>query len=224
MNFNAMHQSSSSLRVNEIFFSIQGESLHAGRPCVLIRLAGCNLRCTYCDTKYAWSEGSSMEISEIIETVKKYGFPVAEITGGEPLMQAGTPELARRLLDENIEVLIETNGTYPIYTLPEGCIKIMDVKCPGSGESGKTNFDNLGRLSRKDQIKFVVCSCDDYQYAKDIIQRWWNGRPAVPVLISPAVGMTDPAEVAAWILEDRLDARLHLQLHKIIWPGVEKGV
>ncbi|MCF8110662.1 MAG: radical SAM protein [Desulfobacteraceae bacterium] len=224
MNFNATYQSLSSLRVNEIFFSIQGESLYAGRPCVFVRLAGCNLRCAYCDTKYAWSEGSRMEISQIIDAVKKYRFPMAEITGGEPLMQAGTPELARRLLDEKIEVLIETNGTYPIDTLPEGCIKIMDVKCPASGESSKTDFDNIGRLDRKDQVKFVVCDRNDYEYAKDVIRQLRGVHPAIPVLISPAAGMADAAEVAAWIIEDRLDARLHLQLHKIIWPGAAKGV
>ncbi|MFP4194748.1 MAG: radical SAM protein [Desulfobacterales bacterium] len=224
MNFNAMNHSSSSLQVNEIFFSIQGESLYAGRPCIFVRLAGCNLRCAYCDTKYAWSGGSRIEITEIIDAVKKYGFPLAEITGGEPLMQAGTPELAMRLLDEKIEVLIETNGTYPIDLLPEGCIRIMDIKCPGSRESCKTDFDNIARLGGRDQVKFVVCDRNDYEYAKDIIKRWGTVFPAIPALISPAAGMADEAEVAAWILEDRLDVRLHLQLHKIIWPGAEKGV
>ncbi|MFP3999324.1 MAG: 7-carboxy-7-deazaguanine synthase QueE [Desulfobacterales bacterium] len=224
MNFNAVQKKPAVLCVNEIFYSIQGESLYAGRPCVFVRLAGCNLRCAYCDTKYAWHQGNEMTTEEIVEAVKHYRFPLAEITGGEPLMQEGTPGLAKRLLNENIKVMIETNGTYPIDWLPAGCVRIMDIKCPDSGESHKTDFDNIGRLSGSDQVKFVICSRSDYEFARSIIERYWAGRPANPVLISPAAGFADPSEVAAWILEDRLDARLHLQLHKIIWPDAGKGV
>lgn len=215
---------SSNLKVNEIFLSIQGESLYAGRPCVFVRLTGCNLRCAYCDTRYAWSEGWDMEIGEIISEVRKYRFPLVEITGGEPLLQDNTPELVRRLMDEEMEVIMETNGSFPIDWVPAGCVKIMDIKCPGSGQSHETDIDNIGRLGKADQVKFVICDRSDYEFACGIIDRYWARRPPNPVLISPVEGMVEPAAVAGWIMEDHLDVRLQLQLHKILWPGVEKGV
>ncbi|MCF8025116.1 MAG: radical SAM protein [Desulfobacteraceae bacterium] len=215
---------SSGLSVNEIFFSIQGESLYAGRPCVFVRLAGCNLRCVYCDTRYAWSGGREMQIREIVSAVRAYRFPLVEITGGEPLFQKNTPELVKRLLDEKMEVMMETNGTFPIDRIPAGCIKIMDIKCPGSGQSHKTDFDNIGRLGESDQVKFVICDREDYEFARGIIDRYRAGRPAGQVLISPAAGTVKPATVADWILKDRLNVRLQLQLHKILWPDAEKGV
>ncbi|MFO7932293.1 MAG: radical SAM protein [Thermodesulfobacteriota bacterium] len=215
---------SAGLCVNEIFISIQGESLYAGRPCVFVRLTGCNLRCSYCDTDYAWSGGRDMDIEEIVSEVQAFRFPLVEITGGEPLLQKNTPELVRRLLDGQMEVMMETNGTFPIDLVSEKCIKIMDIKCPASGQSHKTDFENINRLGASDQVKFVVCDRGDYEFARDIINRSLKAGSAAAVLISPAAGMVEPAKVAGWIIEDRLDARLQLQLHKILWPGAEKGV
>ncbi|MFP4649383.1 MAG: radical SAM protein [Desulfobacterales bacterium] len=215
---------SSGLCVNEIFISIQGESLYAGRPCVFVRLTGCNLRCSYCDTDYAWSEGRNMEIEEIVSEVKAFRFPLVEITGGEPLLQKNTPELVSRLIGEQMEVMMETNGTFPIDLVSDKCIKVMDIKCPASGQSHATDFENINRLGASDQVKFVVCDRGDYEFARDIINRSLKTAHAPTALISPAAGRVEPAEVAGWILEDRLEARLQLQLHKILWPGAKKGV
>ncbi len=224
MKYGTERQFSYLFSVNEIFYSIQGESLYAGRPCVFVRLAGCNLRCTYCDTRYAYFEGRSMDIEEIVAAVKSYDFPLVEITGGEPLMQAETPALVQRLIDDGLEVMMETNGTLPIDRVPQQCVKIVDIKCPGSGESEKTDFENIGRLGKKDQVKFVICDRKDYEFARDIIKRYWLEGRKNPVLISPVPEMMDPATAAAWILEDRLNVRLHLQMHKILWPHINKGV
>ncbi|MBS3754666.1 MAG: radical SAM protein [Desulfobacterales bacterium] len=212
------------LRVNEIFYSIQGESLHAGRPCIFVRLTGCNLRCSYCDTTYAYFEGRIMDMDEIVSKVAAYGCRLVEITGGEPLMQEQTPVLVDRLLASGLEVLMETNGTYPIDRVSPECIKIVDIKCPASGESEKTDFDNISRLKKQDQVKFVVCDRRDYEFARQVIERFWPGRPTCPVLISPAFGRLEPDRLAGWILEDRMDIRLQLQLHKIIWPHIQRGV
>ncbi len=224
MNSKSGGGSSCGLSVNEMFYSIQGESLYAGRPCVFVRLAGCNLRCAYCDTRYAWFEGRQMDTGQIVSSVLQYRVPLVEITGGEPLMQENTPGLVRRLLDAGMEVMMETNGTFPINLVTEECIRIVDIKCPGSGQSHKTDFTNIGRLCRSDQVKFVVCDRNDYEFARTVMERYWNGRPKNPVLISPAAGAVDPAEVAGWILEDRLYARIQLQLHRILWPEGKKGV
>lgn len=215
---------SEGLCVNEIFISIQGESLYAGRPCVFVRLTGCNLRCSYCDTDYAWSGGRDMNIEEIVSEVQAFRFPLVEITGGEPLLQKNTPELVRRLLDGQMEVMMETNGTFPIDLVSEKCIKVMDIKCPASGQSHKTDFENINRLGASDQVKFVVCDRGDYEFARGIINRSLKTGCGATMLISPAAGMVEPAEVAGWIIEDRLEARLQLQLHKILWPDAEKGV
>ena len=217
-------RSEACLRVNEIFYSIQGESLHAGRPCVFVRLTGCNLRCTYCDTTYAYFEGRIMNIAEIVSAVAAYGCRLVEITGGEPLMQAQTPNLVNQLLAAGLEVLMETNGTYPVDRVSPECIKIVDIKCPASGESEKTDFDNIDRLKKQDQVKFVVCDRRDYEFARQVIMRFRPGRTACPVLFSPAFKRLEAERLAQWILEDRLDVRLHLQLHKIVWPHIQKGV
>ena len=224
MNAPADPKNPSCLLINEIFYSIQGESLHAGRPCVFVRLTGCNLRCSYCDTRYAWQEGRIMNLAQVVAAAGIHGVKLVEITGGEPLMQAGTPELAKRLLSEGFEVMIETNGTYPISLVPEQCIRILDIKCPASGQSRQTDFDNLNHLGPNDELKFVICDRPDYEYARGIMERFWAGQPPVPVLISPAAGRLAPDVAAAWILEDRLAARLHLQLHKILWPEIQRGV
>lgn len=213
-----------SLKVNEIFFSIQGESTFAGRPCVFVRLTGCNLRCNYCDTRYAWDEGSEWPIEEIVRRVSDYRFPLVEITGGEPLLQSGTPLLVDRLLSSGFELLMETNGSIDIGKINPACIKIVDVKCPGSGQSETTDMTNLDRLGPRDQVKFVISDRTDYDYARDVTSRIRAQHPVNPVLFSACYGNLEPALLAAWILNDRLDVRLQLQVHKYIWPESLRGV
>jgi 7-carboxy-7-deazaguanine synthase len=211
------------LVVNEIFYSIQGESLFAGLPCVFVRLTGCNLRCSYCDTRYAYEDGDPMSIEVILNRVSAFQCPLIEITGGEPMIQEGTPELIRRLIQKCYTVLLETNGSLDISKVAPKCFKIMDVKCPGSGASHKNNFANLKLLSPNDQVKFVLTDRMDYEFAKQIISSSWPVDPPVHILFSPAHKRLEPAELAEWVLHDRLHVRLHLQLHKILWPGIEKG-
>ena len=211
------------LKINEIFYSIQGESLHAGLPCVLVRLAGCNLRCVYCDTEYAYDEGAEMSIEEIREQIAGYPCRLVEITGGEPLCQDETPHLITRLIDAGHTVLLETNGTLDIRHLDARCIKIMDVKCPGSGASGKNNLNNLNYLSPIDQVKFVISDARDYEFAKNILRSTVLASRPIAVLFSPVYTRMDPATLAEWILADGLDVRLQLQLHKILWPHDSKG-
>lgn len=211
------------LKVNEIFYSIQGESLYAGLPCVFVRLTGCNLRCVYCDTRYAYDEGIMMNIKEILKEVEKYQCRLVEITGGEPLLQEYTPELIFELLNSGYTVLLETNGSFNISRIDPRCIKIVDIKCPGSGESEKNDMDNIRYLSPMDQVKFVITDRIDYDFAKNIIISIWPDNHSVPILFSPAFNMMDPAELAGWMLNDHLNCRLHLQLHKILWPKAEKG-
>jgi 7-carboxy-7-deazaguanine synthase len=210
------------LHVTEIFHSIQGESSRVGIPCVFIRLTGCNLRCSYCDTAYAWTGGSDWAIERIVERVESFGCRLVEITGGEPLAQEETSGLARRLLDAGYTVLVETNGTFDIGRLPAGAIRIMDVKCPGSGESAKTDWRNLDRLGPEDEVKFVISDAADYLWAKDVIRD--NGlEDRTRVLLSPAHGRLYRADVAEWILSDRLNVRLQVPIHKIIWPEADRG-
>jgi len=212
------------LIINEIFHSIQGESTFAGRPCVFVRLAGCNLRCTYCDTRYAYDGGRSMEIPEIIALAKGFGCSLIEITGGEPLLQQETPALTGVLLENGYRVLVETNGSYDIACLDPACIKILDIKCPGSGEAHRCDMANLNRLSPSDQVKFVITSREDYRYAKNVMQGVPQHVPRGNLLLSPVHDKLPVSELARWMIEDRLTARLQLQLHKYIWPGVERGV
>ena len=212
-----------SLKVNEIFKSIQGESWFAGLPCVFIRLTGCNLRCTYCDTAYAYEEGNELPVEEILERVASYNCPMVEITGGEPLLQEETPKLAAALLQKARAVLVETNGTLDIDVLPKGIVRIVDVKCPDSGESGKMLWENMGRLVKTDEVKFVLQSRRDYEWAKAIVADYQLLRRCM-VLFSPAFGVLEPRVLAGWILEDNLSVRLNLQLHKYIWRPEERGV
>ncbi|MFO7554653.1 MAG: radical SAM protein [Desulfobacterales bacterium] len=213
-----------SLLINEIFYSIQGESTYSGRPCILVRLAGCNLRCTYCDTQYAYEAGEKMEIGQIMRRITGYKCRLVEITGGEPLLQDETPLLISRLLDDGYVVMMETNGSLDIRRVDDRCIKILDVKCPTSGESNKNDLENLKRIHPKDQIKFVIGTLEDYVYAKHIIVLLCKDFPGDHILFSPVSGKMSPAELADWILEDNLDVRLHLQLHKMIWPDKNRGV
>ncbi len=211
------------LLVNEIFHSIQGESTHSGRPCVFIRLSGCNLRCSYCDTQYAYEEGRKLKVENIEKQVAGYHCALVEITGGEPLLQKGTPLLIHRLLEKGYEVMLETNGSLDINPVDNRCIKIMDIKCPSSGESKKNDLDNLKRLHPKDQVKFVIGSREDFNYAREIMNLKEDHFPENHFLLSPVFGKCSPKELAEWILRDQINARLHLQLHKIIWPDVDRG-
>lgn len=216
-----------SLVVNEIFYSLQGESSHAGRPCVFIRLTGCNLRCSYCDTKYAYEEGEDMDVNEIIDRLSAYPCRLVEVTGGEPLIQEDTPVLIQALLARNYEVLLETNGSLNIDSVDPGCVRIVDIKCPSSGEEGNNDFENLMRLTSRDEIKFVIQDRLDYDYAVNILSQYEKvhshsgGRPP---LFSPVFGRMDPAILAQWILSDGLPVRMQLQLHKVIWAPDRRGV
>lgn len=210
--------------VNEIFFSIQGESTYAGLPCVFVRLAGCNLSCSYCDTRYAAVVEERLEIEEILERIRSFGCRRVEITGGEPLLQAQTPQLIRRLLDDGYTVLLETNGSMDIDGIDPRCVRIVDIKCPSSGESHRFDRRNLDRLTRDDQLKFVLSDRADFVFAMNLLERLPKRLPSENVLFSPVWGLLAPALLARWILEAGIDVRLHLQLHKWIWPGVERGV
>jgi 7-carboxy-7-deazaguanine synthase len=212
------------LFVSEIFHSIQGESIYAGRPCTFIRLSGCNLRCTYCDTVYAYDQDMAMSLQEIVQHVENYRCPLVEITGGEPLFQNHTPLLIVKLLEKGYEVMMETNGTYDISHVDARCIKIVDIKCPGSGEEIHNRLENLRILTPRDQIKFVIGNREDYQFSKAIIHRVDSKFPPDHILLSPVFGKMNPAELAEWILQDHLKVRLHLQLHKMIWPNKKRGV
>jgi len=211
------------LKINEIFYSIQGESLYAGLPCVFVRLSGCNLRCTYCDTRYAYDEGSEMSLESIMEKIADYPCRLVEVTGGEPLMQKATPHLIVRLINAGYTVLLETNGSMDIRPVDDRCIRIMDVKCPGSGASDKNNYNNFKYLSSKDQVKFVIGNATDYAFAKHIFSTHLPPDTTIAVLFSPAFGIMDPSLLAEWILADGLNVRLQLQLHKILWPHDSKG-
>lgn len=213
------------LKVNEIFFSIQGESSYAGRPCVFIRLTGCNLRCSYCDTQYAYEEGKELEIADIVNQVASHQCPLVEVTGGEPLIQKETPVLIYRLLEEGYEVLMETNGTQDISQVDDRCVKVVDVKCPSSGQSSHNDLGNLDRLTNHDEVKFVIADRADYEYAKQILDIT-NTKLFRKNLVhfSPAFGRIEPKTVAEWILKDHLDVRLHLQHHKVIWVADQRGV
>ncbi len=212
------------LFVNEIFYSIQGESTWAGRPCVFVRLSGCNLTCTYCDTAYAREEGVFMDIKDIHERMRAFSFPIVEITGGEPLLQDETPDLVKLLLSEGHTVLMETNGSMDIRMVDRACIKIVDIKCPGSGQSQLMDMDNLFRMDAKDELKFVLTDRADYDYAAKMLINAREGHFQSPVLFSPVPGKLEPSTLASWILADRLDVRIQLQLHKILWPHSARGV
>jgi len=213
------------LKVNEIFYSIQGESSYAGRPSVFVRLTGCNLRCAYCDTRFAYEEGQESEIDHIVGQVASYQCPLVSVTGGEPLLQKETPFLIHALLERDYEVLLETNGSQDIGQIDKRCVKILDIKCPSSGEVEKNDLENLLKLTERDEIKFVIGDRKDYEYAKQILDhKESNISKMHTVHFSPVFGEMDPKRLSAWILEDALDVKLHLQLHKIIWGCDLKGV
>ena len=211
------------LTVNEIFFSIQGESTHAGRPCAFIRLTGCNLRCDYCDTAYAYDEGTPQSISDILKKISAFPVRLVEITGGEPLLQPETPQLIRQLLDAGYEVMLETNGSLDISSVDPRCIRIVDMKCPSSGESSKNLVSNLSHLTPRDQVKFVIGTPEDYNYAAALLPSIPERVPRHHILFSPVSGKISLALLAEWILRDHLPVRLHFQLHKLIWPEADRG-
>lgn len=212
------------LTVNEIFHSIQGESTHVGRPCVFVRLTACDLRCSWCDTPYAFYEGHKMTVDDVLTQVRTFACDVVEITGGEPLLQSDVYPLMQRLLGEGRTVLLETGGHQSVEHVPPAVIRIIDVKCPGSGEVAKTHWPNLDRLRPADEVKFVIRDRADYDYARGVVaERELIGRCAA-VLFSPVHGELDPKQLAHWILADRLPVRLQLQAHKYIWDAHTRGV
>ncbi|MEJ5300621.1 MAG: radical SAM protein [Thermodesulforhabdaceae bacterium] len=213
------------LKVCEIFASIQGESSYAGFPCVFVRLSGCNLNCRYCDTVYAREEGREMTVQEVLDAVERYGYWLVEVTGGEPLLQGGTPFLVEEMLRRCYRVLIETNGSLNVDLVSKEAVRIVDFKCPSSGMADYNDYGNILRLKPDhDEVKFVIGDRDDYRFAKNlrgkILETGWRG----VINFSPVFGELDPADLAGWILKDRLDVRLNLQLHKYIWKDRERGV
>jgi 7-carboxy-7-deazaguanine synthase len=211
------------LTVNEIFHSIQGESTRAGHPCVFVRLTACDLRCTWCDTPYAFHEGRKMSVEDVVRAVDQYGCPLVEITGGESLLQDEVYPLMQRLLDGGHTVMLETGGHRPIDRVPAPVIKVVDVKCPGSGEAGKNYWPNLDTLAAHDEVKFVIADRADYEFARDVVCKTLKGR-ANPILFSPVHGTLDPKQLSEWVLADRLPVQVQLQLHKFIWHPSTRGV
>lgn len=213
------------LTINEIFHSIQGESTHAGRPCVFVRLTACDLRCSWCDTPYAFTEGRKMSMEDVMAQVAAFGCPLVEITGGEPLLQPDVYPLMERLLASGYSVMLETGGHLSLEQVPPGVVRIIDVKCPGSGESDRNHWPNLGRLEQaRDEVKFVIKDRADYEFARGVVAKFSLDDRCRAVLFSPVHGVLDPKDLAAWILADRLQARLQIQAHKYIWGAHVRGV
>jgi 7-carboxy-7-deazaguanine synthase len=212
------------LTVNEIFHSIQGESTHAGRRCVFVRLTACDLRCTWCDTPYAFHEGRRMAIEDVLAEVERYECDTVELTGGEPLLQKDVYPLMDQLLARGRTVLVETGGHVSLAGVPPGVHTIMDIKCPGSGESHRMNWENLARLDADDEVKFVIRDRQDYDYARDVLRRHALDVKVGAVLFSPVHGVLDPKTLSEWVLEDRLPVRVQLQVHKYIWSPETRGV
>ena len=214
---------SPTLTVHEIYHSVQGESTWAGLPCVFVRLTFCNLRCTWCDTEYAFHEGEKMGLEEIVERVESFDCPLVEVTGGEPLLQPAATELLRRLCDAGFDVLLETGGSLDISQVDPRVHRIMDLKAPGSGEVGSNLMSNLDHLTSRDELKFVLADREDYDWMKSILEDHPPPEEC-PVLVSPVFGKIDPREIVGWILEDGLPVRFQLQMHKFIWDPETKGV
>jgi 7-carboxy-7-deazaguanine synthase len=210
------------LLVNEIFASILGESTYAGLPCAFVRLAGCNLRCSYCDTSYAYENGIEMSVEQAMRSVTKFNLAPVLITGGEPLLQEPVYDLMNRLLDAGHIVLVETNGSLPIDKIPGDASAIVDLKCPGSGECHRNVFRNLDFLSEPDNVKFVLRDRTDYEWAVNVIDEYRLDTFS-DVLMSPVTGELDPRELSNWMLEDKIVARLSLQIHKILWGADVQG-
>jgi len=211
------------MRTTEIYTSIQGETQYAGLPCTLVRTTGCDLRCGYCDSEFAFQGGTDMTLDEITAEVARLGAPLVLLTGGEPMLQRELPELARRLLGGGYRVMIETSGAHPLDTLPDAVVRVIDVKTPGSGESHRNRPELLETLRPGDAVKFVLCDEADYRWAAELIRARGLGERA-EVLLSPVHGRLDPRSLVGWMLRDRLPARLNLQLHKYIWEPETRRV
>jgi 7-carboxy-7-deazaguanine synthase len=211
------------LMVSELYRSIQGESSYAGRPCAFIRLTGCPLRCVWCDSEFAFYGGRRMSLEAIVSEVAHMGVRLVEVTGGEPLAQPGCLALLATLCDAGFEVLLETSGAFDIAPVDPRVVKIVDVKCPGSGEEPSNRWANLDALGPRDEIKFVLVDRADYEYAREVIRARGLERRG-GLLMSAVHGRLDPARLAEWILEDGLEVRLQIQLHKVLWPDRDRGV
>ncbi len=211
------------LKINEIYYSVQGESTHAGRPCIFIRLTYCNLRCTYCDTEYAFYEGKDMEISEIMNEIQQWDCNLVEVTGGEPLFQEECIDLLNELVNSNYEVMLETGGSLSISDVPKKVVKIVDFKCPSSGMVKKNLWSIVDDLQAHDEVKFVIGNREDFDWAKDRITEYSLDKICT-LLFSPTFGEIDPQQIVEWILAENLPVRMQLQMHKMIWSPEEKGV
>lgn len=211
------------LKINEIYHSIQGESTKAGLPCVFVRLTYCNLRCSYCDTEYAFYEGYDKSVEEVIEEVKKYNCNLVEVTGGEPLVQKESLDLMKKLCDEGFEVLLETGGSLPIKDVDKRVRIILDLKCPSSKMMRKNLYENIDHLKPIDEVKFVIGTREDYEWSKEQIEKY-KLNEKFTVLFSVVFGELEPVTLVNWILEDKLNVRYQLQMHKFIWQPDTKGV
>jgi 7-carboxy-7-deazaguanine synthase len=211
------------LKVNEIYHSIQGESSKSGLPCVFVRLTYCNLRCTYCDTEYAFYDGEDKSIEEILIEVKKYNCNLVEVTGGEPLVQKECLDLMKKLCDEGFDVMLETGGSLTIKDVDERVLVVMDLKCPSSKMEKKNLYENINFLKSKDELKFVIGNRGDYDWSKEIISRY-DVQDKCNILFSVVFDELEPVSLVNWIIEDKLDVRYQLQMHKYIWHPETKGV
>jgi 7-carboxy-7-deazaguanine synthase len=212
------------LVVHEVYASVQGESTYAGLPCVFVRLSACHLRCSWCDTPHAFDDGTRFTVGEVVERAHGFGIPLVEVTGGEPLLQPGVYPLMTRLADLGHRVLLETSGSLDVSEVDPRVVRIVDLKCPGSGESERNRWENLALLRASDEIKFVLADRADYEWARGVIHERGLAAAGPALLLSTAHGQLDPAQVAAWMIEDRLPARLQVQLHKILWDPNARGV
>ena len=210
--------------MNEIYLSVQGESTWAGLPCVFVRLTFCDLRCTYCDTEYAFYEGNKMALGEIMEKVRSFGCPLVEVTGGEPLLQPNCVPLLQMLCEAGFTVLLETSGAHDIAAVDPRVHRIMDLKTPSSGEEGRNLYANIAHLTPRDELKFVVGSREDYEWAREKIRGHDLATKVNAVLLSPVFGKIAPSDMVSWMLEDKLPARFQLQMHKFIWEPRARGV
>jgi 7-carboxy-7-deazaguanine synthase len=212
------------LTVNEIFYSIQGESTRAGLPCVFVRLTACDLRCSWCDTAYAFHEGEKRTLEDVVAEVERHDCALVEITGGEPLLQDEVYPLMERLLASGRTVLLETGGHRSIARVPDAVVKIVDVKCPASGEAARNDWSNLEALAPHDEVKFVIQDRTDYEFALDVVSRHTLESRCAAVIFSPVHGVLEPRTLSEWMLADHVPARLQVQLHKFIWPHTHRGV
>ena len=212
------------ITINEIFYSVQGESTYAGRPCVFVRLTACDLRCTWCDTAYAFHEGGKRPLDAVLAEVERFDCPLVEVTGGEPLLQESVYPLMEGLLSRGKTVLLETGGHRSTERVPSDVVTILDVKCPGSGEAARMEWGNLERLRPHDEVKFVIRDRADYEYARDVIARYGLAARAAALHLSPVHGVLDPRVLSEWVLADNLPVRVQLQLHKFIWDPQTRGV